>query len=243
MDYVKVARLERSVLRRVDAFTAITSGDLAVLSRKTPVRGVLATPPAPRQVLDRPTRPEFVDRPRRAVIVGSLMWRVKLGNLRSLLDVIATRLSDHGIEVVVAGTCADDDLHALRSDYPTVTFLGRVDDLGAVLDQGRVALLHEPAGGGFKMKIYDYISAGVPVVATSCSVADVQTSGGSMVHEVATTDELLAFVIAAIDDEVTLRRIRDDAHSAASVMGDGNAICESLEDLATVPTTQPRARR
>jgi len=229
-DYVKVRAIERRVLTNVDAVTAITADDAASFRQHTSVPVRVARPGwsggAPE------LGPGIEERPRSVLVLGSILWSVKHGNLVELLEVAADRLRLAGVEVVVAGSSTEDQLTSLRAKFPTVQFLGSVADPRACYDRARLAILHEPVGGGFKMKVLDYAASGLPVVATHGSVGLSDPDTAALVLAVDTVHDAIGQVIDLIDD---FERLDTTRRAAAAVLaarfrwaGATDAVVESV---------------
>jgi glycosyltransferase involved in cell wall biosynthesis len=212
-DLQRVALAQRRMLKKATAVTAISSADAESMSRRSR-RDIIVVPPGVPGDCGC-WEDSLLARPRSVVIAGSYRWRVKLDNLRELLDAWGWELPRLGVGVVVAGGVADRDLQRLRRTYSEVQFLGEVWDVRAAFQQGRLALVHEPGGGGFKMKVLEYACAGLPIVATEGSLLAGELGGGS-VRSVECLASLGQAVIDLIDDEVSLHMLRDAAWAEAS---------------------------
>jgi len=209
-DLPKVQRAQQRLLSGVSIVTTITESDRAALSqgsKRTVVASPgVSTPPG------RWLRPAAA-RPRAVVIAGSLTWRLKLKNLEEFLRSASTSLQNSEIGVVIAGKMQQADMLQLRAQYPWADVRGELDDLRSIYDLGRLAVVPEALGGGFKLKILDYVYSGLAIVSMPCAmeglplVADKHYAGGS------DAGALIQSVIELIDD---CDRIDALAHSARS---------------------------
>lgn len=89
-------------------------------------------------------------------------------------DVVApaVRASDVDVEFLLVGREMPD------IDAPNVTSVGFVDDLFPVLNAADFAVVPTLRGGGTKTKVFDYLSAGLPIVATENAVSGIDVEPG-----------------------------------------------------------------
>ena len=89
--------------------------------------------------------------------------------------------------------------------------LGRVDDLTPLLDQTRVGIIAEPLGGGFKLKVLDYVFQRVPTASIIGSMEGVPLRDGSDHLVFPHARALAEGVTAVIDDYARLNQLQENA--------------------------------
>jgi hypothetical protein len=169
-DLWRLARLERAVIDAAALVTTITDQDHEshramypwAAGRITTLPPVYRGPRVAHRTID-----ETV--PRRVVIVTSLDWGVKRENAAAFLDAAARPFQAAGVQLAVV--CRGRPPADWVERYPNVTFEDHIDDLDAYLARARLAMIHEPGGGGFKMKILEFVFNRVPIVALDESMA------------------------------------------------------------------------
>jgi polysaccharide biosynthesis protein PslH len=109
--------------------------------------------------------------PRRVGIVGSYQWTAKQINLADFLAVGDPIFAEAGIELAVVGDMPTAFKAAWTPRLRATRFLGFVDDLAAFLASCRMGLVIEAVGGGFKLKVLDYVFTGTPVAALSAALS------------------------------------------------------------------------
>lgn len=215
LNHLKIRRLERKLARHVDIVTAITEEDSASFARNTPgLRPLVLTPGysgwvAPPRVID-------VACPRKIVLVGSFRWVVKMENLRSVVKIMDPILHQHGITLDVVGEVPADLRKELQTMARATFFHGFVDDLKPYLQSARFALVPEVIGGGFKLKVLDYIFGRVPVATISDAAAGLPLAIQDSMLKARTLEELTARIVASIDNSTLLNRLHKDAFAAAA---------------------------
>ncbi len=202
LDARKVATLEDRLLRTADLVTSITYDDAAALeARRGDSRTVVLTPGYEGARLRERQITDAV--PRRAVIAGSLLWRVKQFDLLALLRVADARFAEAGAEIVVIGEAPAWFENDVRRTTDATTMVGRVESFAEEFGQARLALVSEPHGGGFKLKTLDYAFQRVPLFVQTGSVTGLPLRHGHGLLEFA---DIEALVDGALE---RARRLRD----------------------------------
>ncbi len=212
-DSLKAARLEHRLVDAADLVTAITEDDAQQYLARRPDRRVEVLTPgyagghgAGRRITDAT--------PRRAVIVGSFDWIAKRMNLEQFVAVADPLFAAHGAELQVIGSAEESFLNRMRRNASATQFTGRVDDVLAFMRNARIALVAERHGGGFKLKVLDYIFNRMPILALSGSVAGVplRHDDGILLYE--DYESLARGVLQVIDDCDRLNQLQDRAYAA-----------------------------
>lgn len=170
LNVYKVRALERRLVRNVDLLTAITAEDRQTLGAALPEDRSLALTPGYSGWVAEP-RTITVDTPRRVIIVGSFRWVIKQDNLRRFVELADPLFKKHNIELDVVGEVPAELLAQLQSRCEVTHFHGFVTDVAPLFARARIAAVPEAIGGGFKLKLLDYIFARVPVATLSQAAA------------------------------------------------------------------------
>jgi glycosyltransferase involved in cell wall biosynthesis len=154
------------------------------------------------------------DLPRRVVTVGSFDWTAKRMNLIRFLAAADGLFARNGMEFHVIGR-VPDHLRASLGNLEATRFVGYTHDLGAEFDAARAALVFDDTGGGFKLKMLDYLFNRVPIFGLRHALEGLPPK--IMAHTVgaATMPDLAERVVAMIDDVDGLDRMQSQAAQAA----------------------------
>jgi glycosyltransferase involved in cell wall biosynthesis len=213
-NYCKVRALERRIVRKADLVTAITEEDRHTLGALAEGKHILTLTPgyngwvAQQRTVGR-------DTPRRAILVGSFRWVVKQENLIRFVEVADPVFRRNGIELDVIGDVPEPLLATLRARSRATLFHGFVYDLTPFLARARIAVVPEVIGGGFKLKILDYLFARVPVATIESAAAGVHPL---IRREMLCADDLGALVeliVAHMDRIEDLNRMQEAAFDQA----------------------------
>lgn len=214
-DALKVSRLERELVDAVDFVTAITREDLALYRHRNSDKpmDVLSPGYCGRRLSERRISHAL---PRRAVIVGSFDWIAKRMNLAEFVDVADPMFADAGAELQAVGSAEESFLEQLRHRTVATQFTGTVPDIEPYLDGARIAIVPERNGGGFKLKVLEYVFNRVPVFALTGSFAGVPLRHNDSVMLYPDHAALAHGVLEAIDDVDRLNRLQERAFVACN---------------------------
>lgn len=215
LDALKVSRLERELVDAVDFVTAITHEDLALYRRESMDKpmDVLTPGYCGRRVSERRLSAAL---PRRAVIVGSYDWIAKRMNLAEFVAVADPLFAEAGAELQAVGSGDEAFLEQLRRQSLATHFTGTVPDIAPYLDQARIAIVPERSGGGFKLKVLEYVFNRVPVFALAGSFASVPLRHNDSAMLFSDHAALAHGVLEAIDDVDRLNRLQERAWAACA---------------------------
>jgi hypothetical protein len=246
----KVSMLERRIVRSMDLVTTITDEDRRSLGAGAGhIRALTLTPGYNGWVAgERHIAPAT---PRRVIIMGSFVWVVKRENIARFVEIADPIFKEHGIELDVVGEMPQALLNALRARCEATHFHGFVTDVAPLLRDARIAIVHESIGGGFKLKLLDYIFARVPIATVSQAVAGLS---GELQRAMLTNGSqagLIADIVSHVDRFDELNRMQERAFSLGneqfqwSVRGDEfrQAIFDVRQQRGAIqaPRTPPEA--
>jgi len=213
LDAAKVSRLERDLVDQVDFVTAITPEDLELYQhrRGNKPMGVLTPGYRGRKLGERRLGAEL---PRRAAIVGSFDWIAKRMNLEEFVEVADPLFAAAGAELMAVGMAEEKFLERLRHRTRASAFTGTVPDVTHYMDQARIAIVPERNGGGFKLKVLEYVFNRLPVFALRGSFAGVPLVHGESVMLYDDHEALARGVLDTIDDLDRLNALQERAFAA-----------------------------
>ncbi len=241
----KTLNAERSLARTADIIVTLTSKDANRFASLSPLSAKLVLPPGyngPRA----PDRRIVQATPRRVVIVGAYRWTPKQMNLSAFLKAADPILQNAGIGIDVVGEAPDALRKAWEAKVKTTQFHGFVEDLGEFLAARRMGLVVEQTGGGFKLKILDYIFNRVPIAAIRDSMTGLPLTPGPDYLSFESMRELAQGVAAVIDDFARLNSMQQAAYEKCNIGFDwsdrGQTLCDAIQQAVNRQRTA-HARR
>jgi polysaccharide biosynthesis protein PslH len=228
----KTAVAEGGLVERCDLLTAITPEDRDRFLAAAPGKPhVVLTPgyAGPRIA----GREITADVPRRAVILGSFTWTAKVMNLREFLAVADPLFAAAGAELRVVGTVDPRVAEALRPGLHATRLTGYVADPTPELLGARIGIVPERTGGGFKLKLLDYLFHGLPIAAVAHATAGWPAEMADALLRYDDLPSLARGVVEALDDLPRLNALqrRALAGGAAFAWPDrGTALRHAIEE-------------
>lgn len=235
-NYLKVRALERTLVRNATLVSAITDEDARAYSVYAPqVPKVVLTPGYSGEVAaPRSIGPET---PRRVALVGSFRWTVKQENLRRFIACADAVFAAQGIHLDVVGDVPAELRRALGTLAAT-TFHGYVDRPADILRNARIAVVPELIGGGFKLKLLDYIFGRVPVATLGAAAAGLPPPAKDALLCRDDLPELVRGICEVIDDLPRLNHMQSAALAGAAAHFDwaarGQAFAAAIERCRTI---------
>lgn len=211
LDARKVAWLERALVAEADLVTAITPDDGARYSTEWPHKEVEVLTPGycGRDLANRQITPDL---PRRAVIVGSFDWIAKRLNIAEFIRVADPIFAANGVELEVVGSGEPAFFDHMQKSLVATHFTGTVDRVDRYMESARIAIVPERNGGGFKLKVLEYIFNRMPIFALEGSVAGVPLERDDSIQLYPDQQALATGVWRAIDDLGRLNRLQNRAY-------------------------------
>jgi glycosyltransferase involved in cell wall biosynthesis len=229
----KTARLERRVVSRSDLVVAITDADAARFRPETHRDPLVLTPGYDGEML--PARRFDANIPRQVAMITSLDWHVKRANLESFVRIADPILAHAGVRLIVVGGAPDEFVRRVEASARATTMLGRVDSVDRVLTNARVGVVAEPLGGGFKLKVLDFVHRRVPIASIAGSIEGVPLRAGTDMLEFADAGALAHGIVEAIDDFSLLEALSnaavDRCRGAFDWSDRGRRLADALGDL------------
>lgn len=211
-DAMKAAWLENRLVDAADLITAITPEDRSRYLARRPDRRVEVLTPGYAGSHENGRRITAAT-PRRAVIVGSFDWIAKRMNLEQFVAVADPLFAAHGAQLQVIGSAEETFLNRMRRNTAATQFTGPVEGVLDFMRDARVALVAERHGGGFKLKVLDYIFNRMPILALAGSVAGVPLRHDDSILLYDDYEALARGVLQVIDDCDRLNSLQDRAYA------------------------------
>jgi hypothetical protein len=199
MDGIKVAACEMALLRGVDLVSVINPDDRARYSSQLPgLRFATLTPGYTGNVVD--VRRIDSGTPRRVVVLGGRESKQKQVILEKWLEASAGIFAKNDVEMVIAGPIHVSLEGDLAARFPSVKFLGFVEDIEGLLASCRASVVADFLGGGFKVRLLTYVFNRVPMFAIKGAVSGLGVTSPDAFAEFSDLRSLAVGVCAKIDD-------------------------------------------
>lgn len=164
----RMLRYERQVCRAAGRVIAVSEEDASVMRRLFGVERVSAVPTGVDIAYFKPPSPAPAPKAD-LVFVGSMDWLPNIDGLhwfvRDVLPLI--REKRPGCSLTIAGRLPVRAITAMAEQDALISVTGTVPDIRPYLWGARVSVVPLRIGGGTRLKIYEAMAAGAPVVSTT----------------------------------------------------------------------------
>lgn len=209
----KMERFERAALARFDAVVAVSERDRSVFAQRFGRREVAVIPTGVdlEYFSYEPPQPHGD-----AIFTGSMDWLANIDGVGWLLDEVWPRLERRlpRTAMKVIGRAPPQTLRtrAVRSGY-CWQFTGYVEDVRPHAHGASVFVIPLRVGGGTRLKVFEAMAMGVPIVSTALGVEGLPLEEGR--HYLgADSAEAFAHAVARLMEEPALaQRISQDARA------------------------------
>jgi polysaccharide biosynthesis protein PslH len=212
----KMRRFERHTLRRFDTVVAVSDRDKSRFQTDYSVDSeVIATGVDLEFFQFQPPR-ELIDRRPTIVFTASMDSLANIDGVQWFMDAVWPRIASDlpSASVMIVGRNPDPKLVRLaQSRNLSWTFTGSVDDVRPFVHEATLYVIPLRIGGGTRIKAYEAMALGRPVVSTTLGVEGLQLVAGSHYLAADSPDEFAASVVRLSRDYALRRQLADRARS------------------------------
>ena len=203
----RMRRFEARECARFRHVIAVSDQDAGLLQREYSLADVSAVPTGVDTEYFAPTGSVARDRTE-LVFTGSMDWLPNEDAMQwfvaDVLPLVRSQVPD--VRLFIVGRTPSAAVRALAERNPDVTVTGSVPDVRPYLERGSVFIIPLRIGGGTRLKVFEAMAMGIPVVSTRVGVEGLPLSDGV---EYLAADSAHAFADALV------RLLRDPSRAAA----------------------------
>ncbi|HEV2201146.1 MAG TPA: glycosyltransferase [Bryobacteraceae bacterium] len=139
--------------------------------------------------------------PADVVFLGSMDWMPNQDGARWFVEEVFPRIRARKADCTVAivGRRPDPATRFLAERFAGVTVTGTVDDVRPYLWGARISIVPLRVGGGTRLKIYEAMAAGVPVVSTAIGAEGLDVSPGENISIADTPGDFADACVALLE--------------------------------------------
>lgn len=226
----KMERFERDVLRRADGVVAVADRDAQRFAEAYGLRGAQTIPTGVE--LDK-----FVwhapQGQRRVVFAGSMDSAANIDGVRWLLTAVwpAVVQKVRDAKLVIVGKRPPADLQRLADAVPGVELTGRVPEVAPYLCGADAFVIPLRVGGGTRMKAYEAMAAGAPLVSTAIGVEGLGLEDGRHYLRADDAGAMADAVHSLLTDPERRQRISVEARAFVDEHASHRAAARRFEDI------------
>jgi sugar transferase (PEP-CTERM/EpsH1 system associated) len=175
------------------------------------------------------------------VFVGSMDWMPNIDGVTWFVEEILPLIRARRPEttVAIAGRQPGESIRALAAADPRVRVTGTVADIRPWLWGSRVSIVPLRVGGGTRLKIYEAMAAGLPVVSTSIGAEGLDYRHGENILVADTPAAFAEACLEALADQALARKITANARQ---MVGDHFSWDRVVDDFEALLEAAPACR-
>jgi glycosyltransferase involved in cell wall biosynthesis len=202
LQWRRMLRHESRECRRFSHVVAVSDLDADIIRREYGVSSVGHVPTGVDLSYFCASRP----RPRHSrelVFVGSMDWMPNDDGIRWFASEIFRRIQERvpGACLTVVGRSPSPGLRELAARNPAIEVTGTVADVRPYLERAAVSVVPLRIGGGTRLKIYEMMAMGVPVVSTTIGAEGLPIRHGEHLLIADSADEQVSVLCALLTDQ------------------------------------------
>jgi glycosyltransferase involved in cell wall biosynthesis len=205
-EYQAMAKAERRYISKADHLLTVSELDRKFFSRYFDPSRITVIPTGVDTDYFRPLPGD--ERPNHLVFTGSLDWLPNDDGASYLLKNVLPRIRSEIPEATlcIAGRNPSSDLRALGRRYG-VEVIGWVEDIRSCVREAAVYVVPLRVGGGTRLKIFEAMAMGKPIVSTTIGAEGLPVTDGENIILQDDSSEFAAAVVRLLRDPVARGRI------------------------------------
>jgi polysaccharide biosynthesis protein PslH len=140
---------------------------------------------------------------RELVFIGSMDWMPNDDGIRWFTTDIFGRIQERvaGARLLIVGRAPSSGLRELAARNPAIEVTGSVADVRPYLERGAISVVPLRVGGGTRLKIYEAMAMGIPVVSTSIGAEGLPLRNGEHLLVADTPEEQVTAICTLFSDQ------------------------------------------
>lgn len=229
----KMTRFEQTELARYDAVIAIAQRDKAHFESQYAI-GKVSTIPTGVNLELHPYQAPPEDDEQRIMFSGSMDWLANRDAIEYFMSDVWPRIAQARpqAQFTVIGRSPPQKLIDLAKERALRwTFTGFVDDVQPYIRAAQVCVIPLRVGGGTRLKVYESMAMGCPVVSTAIGVEGLPIEPGTHYDLADSPQDFAAAVIRLLDDPARRLRLARQARAYVEANFSHKSVAKSFEDI------------
>jgi glycosyltransferase involved in cell wall biosynthesis len=171
--------------------------------------------------------------PNRLLFTGSMDWMPNEDAILFFVREVLPRISEviPDVSLAIVGRYPSRRLKNLCDSNPAILVTGRVEDVRPYLATSSVFIVPLRIGGGTRIKIFEAMASGLPVVSTSVGAEGLPLQHQRHLLLADSPDDFARSVVMLLKDRALARQITDTAHSLVTHNYDWRVITRQVENI------------
>jgi polysaccharide biosynthesis protein PslH len=199
---------ERAACRRFDQVISVSPADQLILEHEYGLCGVKSVPTGVDLQYFCPRDFQWQE-PHNLVFTGSMDWIPNDDGICFFVKHVLAKVKEAvpDVTLTVVGRNPSQRLLTLGKQDPSIIVTGRVDDVRPYLERGSAYIVPLRMGSGTRLKIYEAMAMGKPIISTSLGAEGLPVIGGSHLLLADTPEAFAAGVKRVLTDALFAREL------------------------------------
>jgi len=208
LQWLRMLRHEARECRRFAHVIAVSAIDAEVIRREYAIASVGHVPTGVDIEYFSRSRPQPQDS-RELVFIGSMDWMPNEDGIRWFATEVFGRIQERisGARLVVVGRSPSPGISTLAARNPAIEVTGTVADVRPYLERAAICVVPLRVGGGTRLKIYEAMAMGVPVVSTTIGAEGLPLRNNEHLLIADTAEEQVSALYALLTDRTRAGRL------------------------------------
>ena len=244
--HAKMERYEREELRRFDSVIAVSERDAKQFRERYGLASVATIPTGVDLDFFAWSEPPAVDdaRPPTVVFTGSMDWEANVDGVRFFLadvwPLILAQVPD--ARFVVVGRNPPPALQEQAKAFKGVSFTGFVDDVRPYARAAHAFVIPLRVGGGTRIKAFEAMAMGCPVVSTSIGIEGLDVTDGEHYLQRDSAEQQAQAVVELLRDVGLRRALSSNARQRVEAKFGHRVAAEVFEQACLAAMRERRAQ-
>ena len=227
LQWQRMLRHEARECRRFAHVVAVSAIDADIIRREYAVSSVGHVPTGVDLEHFSTSRPRPQES-RELVFIGSMDWMPNEDGIRWFATAVFGRIQKlmPGARLLVVGRSPSPGLRALAALNSAIEVTGTVADVRPYLERAAICVVPLRIGGGTRLKIYEAMAMGVPVVSTAIGAEGLPLHDDEHLLIADTADEQVSAICALLTDRARAGRLAAAARRHVQEHGSWDAVVE-----------------
>jgi glycosyltransferase involved in cell wall biosynthesis len=234
LQWRRMLRYEAQQCRRFAHVIGVSAIDAEVMRRVYGAASVGYVPTGVDLEYFRASRPRPPDS-RELVFIGSMDWMPNDDGIRWFAGEVFSRIQQRiaGARLTVVGRSPSAAMRELAASNPAIEVTGTVADVRPYLERAALSVVPLRIGGGTRLKIYEAMAMGIPLVSTTIGAEGLPVRHGEQLLIADDTDAQVAAVCALLTDQPRAAALAANALRHVQEHGSWDAVAQCF--LAQCP--------
>jgi polysaccharide biosynthesis protein PslH len=197
-------RFEQKVCAEVKGVIAVSEDDALRFQQEFGLRNVLGHVPTGVDV-DYFSEPGYRPEPQHVVFLGSMDW---MPNIDGVLEFVRTtypkiKSQCPGVKLTIVGRNPAPSIVALQERDSSIHVTGTVDDVRPYMSRASVSIVPLRVGGGTRIKIFEAMAMGIPVVSSTIGAEGLPVEDGTNIFVADDPDAFARRVVTLLQNPTT----------------------------------------